>query len=122
VILRAVIVGGALLLGGTLLHAAYASAISSAAFGIVLLWVTARQFHACWSFRVQGLLPWTACTAWLGVIEVLRRSVSSEGSPGAMGIFLSGVLFLVGSFLFFVTLGRRPAADLVTASAVSAEP
>jgi O-antigen/teichoic acid export membrane protein len=122
VILRAVIVGGALFLGGTLLHAAYGSAISSAAFGIVLLWITARQFHACWPFLVQGLLPWTACAAWLGLIELLRRSVSSEGSPGPMGIFLSGVLFLLGSFLFFVTLGRRPAADLVTASAVSAEP
>jgi O-antigen/teichoic acid export membrane protein len=122
VILRAVIVGGALLLAGTLLHAAYASAISSAVFGIVLLWITARQFHAYWPFLAQGLLPWTVCTAWLGLIELLRRSVSSDGFPGPMGIFLSGVLFLLGSFLFFLTLSRRPAADFLTASAVSAEP
>lgn len=122
VILRAVMVGGALLLGSTLLRAAYASAISSAVFGIVLLWITARQFRAWWQFLIHGLLPWTFCTVWLCMIEWLRRSISSEGFPGTPGIFLGGALFLFGSFLLSVAVRRGPAVDLLTASAVSAEP
>jgi len=122
VMLRVLIVGGALLLGGSLLHAAYASATSSAVFGVVLLWITARQFRSCWQFLMLGLLPWTVCTMWLWLLEFLRRSVSSENVPGTMGIFLGGVLFLLGSFLLSVALARHSAVDLVTASAASVEP
>ena len=122
VTLRVVMVGGALFLGGTLLQAAYASATISAAFGIVLLWITARQFQAWGQFLMHGLLPWIACTAWLGLIEWFRHSASAEGPPRAISVFLGGGLFLAGSVLLSVTVGRRPAADLVTASAVSAEP
>jgi O-antigen/teichoic acid export membrane protein len=121
VILRALIVGGALLLGGTLLHAAYASATSSAAFGIVLLWITARQFRAHWQFFIHGLLPWIVCTVWLCFVELIRRGLFSENPAGTIGIFLGGVLFLLGSSLLSIALGRLPTVDLVTATAVSAE-
>ena len=119
VTLRAVVVGGALVLGGTLLHAAYASATSSAAFGIVLLWMTARQFRGCWQFLMHGLLPWIACTAWLCVIELLRRGVFSEIPTGTIGIFLGGGLFLLGSSVLSIALGRLPTGDLVIAAVVS---
>jgi hypothetical protein len=123
VIMRALIVGGALLLGGSLLHATYASATSSVAFGIVLLWITARQFRACWQFFVHGLLPWLVCSVWLYLIELLRRSVFSENFAGTIGIFLGGVLFLLGSSLLSIAVGGLHTVDLVTAATVaSAEP
>jgi O-antigen/teichoic acid export membrane protein len=118
VTLRAIVVGGALLLGGTLLHAAYASATSSATFGIVLLWMTARQFRACWQFLMHGLLPWVVCTAWLCFIELFRRGFS-EHPTGTIGILFGGVLFLLGSSLLSIALGRLPTGNLVTATAVS---
>ena len=122
VILRAVIVGATLLLAGTLLHAAYASAISSAAFGIVLLWITARQFRGCWQFLMHGVLPWIACTAWLCFIELLRHGVFSENPTGTIGILLGGVLFLLGFSVLSIALGRLPTVDRMTARVASAEP
>jgi O-antigen/teichoic acid export membrane protein len=107
VVLRAIIVGGALLLGGTLLHAAYASAASSAAFGVVLLWLTGRQFAGAWQFLFNGLCPWGLCTAWLAVIELLRHKISAGNPAELTGLTVGATIFLLGA-VAFLARRRRP--------------
>jgi len=85
------------------------------------LWMTARQFRACWQFFIHGVLPWVVCTAWLCFIELFRRGVFAGNLIGTIGILLGGAVFLLGSSLLSIALGRLPTVDLVTATAVSAE-
>lgn len=112
VILRGLIVGGALFLGGTLLRAAYASAISSAAFGIALLWITARQFRARGLFLLHGLLPWVACTTWLVIVEFLRRR-ASWGNPIDISSFMVAVLLFLAGTIAFLLVGQQSQAPLL---------
>jgi O-antigen/teichoic acid export membrane protein len=106
VVLRAIVVGGALLLGGTLLRAAYASATSSVAFGIVLLWITARLFPAWRQFLFSGLWPWVLCTAWLAVIELLRHKILSGNPAEIASLAVGAVIFLLGAIVFLALRGQ----------------
>jgi O-antigen/teichoic acid export membrane protein len=117
-LLRLIIVGGGLLLGGTLFTASIASAVSGAVFGIVLLWVTGRHFTSRASFALNGTLPWVLCTGWLLAVELVRQHVLWHSpAVNSFETFVAATAFVLGSLFLLVVLGRQPVRLPATATA-----
>ena len=114
-LIRALVVGGYLFWGGTLVGVGIASAACAILFGLTLTALAAKQMPAPRQFMGLALLPWMLCTLWLLAVESIRHTILVVTAPGAVSAVVSLLVFALGSSALALSAGALESRVLAKA-------